>query len=147
MRSLSIADSVSPNPRRGKTDSVGQFVLHEAEVVGTEVADGGQHSGQVGCADAKPLREGGCILRAGCGWNPPAVGAGIVWAGERERRIGAVDLPALDGTTENDVVRAPRMVAAAVRVGLEGATEIGHGEAGDIAGDAEFNCCVVECGE
>ena len=66
---------------------------------------------------------------------------------KREGRIGAVDLAALDRAADDDVVRAPCVIAAVVRVGLEGAAEVGHGEGGDFAGDVQLHGRVVEGGE
>ena len=52
---------------------------------------------------------------------------------------------ALYRAANHHVVRPPRMIASVVRIGLERAAEVGHGERGNVAGNIQFNRRVIKC--
>ena len=122
-------------------------LLDEAEVSGGEAADVGEDGGELRGGDAEPLRERGGVLNRAEGGNPAAVGAGVIRAAEGERGEGSIHLAAFDGTANDDVVGAPCVIATRIGVGLIGTAEVGHGECGDIGGDAKLLRGLIEGGE
>ena len=94
--------------------------LDKTEIRRAECAKAGKDRIQLSRADPEPTGECGCVLHRARGRNPSAIRVEIVRTPEGKRGIRAVKLGPLNRTTQNDVVAAPTMIAAAVRIRLEG---------------------------
>src|SRR5580700_509108 len=108
--------------------NAGVFALgacaQEADVGGREICQVREYGRQAARWDSEPVAERGSVLIDRGGRDPAAPGVGVVGTGEFEGRELAEDLPTLDGSSEDQMVAAPGVVAAVRGGGLESAAEI-----------------------
>src|SRR6185437_10338535 len=116
----------------------------EAELLRVEVREILEDQSERAVGKPEPRTQRRAVLIDGRGGNPAAARVGIVRAAEIELRELSVDLAALDRSSEDEMMAAPGVIAAAAGSRLERAAEIGFGEGRHVFGYAELLRCVIE---
>src|SRR5690348_13039040 len=119
------------------------MVSYKTEIRAGEAVQIGKYSTQIAAIYPKPRCERREILVDGSA-GYPAASVGIVRAIYGERGKPSVSSPAIDSATQNQMMAAPTVVAAAV-ITEESASEVAGGESGYIVGEAQLLHGALEC--
>src|SRR5712691_4732707 len=122
---------------------------HKPQLDRIEVDQVGENIGlQVRIGNAEPRSQSGSVLIERGGGNPAPTGrpggAGIIGSRDHKRGVGAIHIAAVHGAAHDHLMISPCMIAAEAGAGLQGATELGEGEGGDLGANTHFEGGVVK---
>src|SRR6185503_7291381 len=92
---------------------------------------------------AEPRRERRCVFIDTGRGNPRAARTGVIRTPDGEVGHLAVDVAALDGAADDEVIRAPAMVGA-IAIRVKRATKVRRGERRDLLRAAELDRGAIE---
>ena len=94
---------------------------------------------QIRCRHSKPVCQGSGVLVQCRRWDPSALACSIIRAAKRQRGERPEEISAVDSSSHNQVMAAPRVIASGSAIGLERAAEIRQCEAGNLRCCANFH--------
>src|SRR5437762_5955221 len=119
-------------------------LAHEPHIRRRKLGEIREHEAEIGWRDAEPARKRRAVLINGGRRQPSSFSFGVAGTAQQQLRIVSVKGASLDRVSDDEMVTAPRVVGAAARRGLEGASKIGERERGHLPRHTERGCGIVE---